>query len=189
MNRRRQRGQARCALTGSSSRRLIARLRLRPRRGSPLSRTHDTLIMSADARSPAAVTRETRLVGVDVGGTVTDPVLGDEATGEVRVAKISTTVANLGEPHRAFRRCGALARVFETGGRRAGAAGRRRKPPEPIVSSVPEERRTAPSEVLLLGQVSTAPSWKRGDEWAYRWKSPTGKGTFIWSVDREETLD
>ena len=33
------------------------------------------------------------------------------------------------------------------------------------------------------------PTWKRGDEWAYRWESPQGKGTFVWSVDREELLD
>ena len=37
---------------------------------------------------------ETKLVGVDVGGTFTDLVLVDEATGEVRVAKVPTTVAN-----------------------------------------------------------------------------------------------
>jgi hypothetical protein len=34
-----------------------------------------------------------------------------------------------------------------------------------------------------------APEWKRGDAWAYRWESPRGKGTFIWSFDHEETLD
>ncbi len=37
---------------------------------------------------------ETKLVGIDVGGTFTDLVLVDEATGEVRVAKVPTTVAN-----------------------------------------------------------------------------------------------
>src|SRR5258708_36734926 len=36
----------------------------------------------------------TKLVGVDVGGTFTDLVLVDEASGEVRVAKVPTTVAN-----------------------------------------------------------------------------------------------
>ncbi|MGH7385477.1 MAG: hydantoinase/oxoprolinase N-terminal domain-containing protein, partial [Candidatus Rokuibacteriota bacterium] len=36
----------------------------------------------------------TKLVGVDVGGTFTDLVCVDEATGEVRVAKVPTTVAN-----------------------------------------------------------------------------------------------
>jgi N-methylhydantoinase A len=38
--------------------------------------------------------REAKLVGVDVGGTFTDLVLVDEASGEVRVAKVPTTVAN-----------------------------------------------------------------------------------------------
>src|SRR6266540_4509073 len=37
---------------------------------------------------------ETKLVGVDVGGTFTDLVCVDEATGLVRVAKVPTTVAN-----------------------------------------------------------------------------------------------
>ena len=35
----------------------------------------------------------------------------------------------------------------------------------------------------------SVPTWKPGDEWAYRWESPQGKGTFVWSVEREETLD
>src|SRR5882672_10316922 len=37
---------------------------------------------------------QTKLVGVDVGGTFTDLVLVDEVTGEVRVAKVPTTAAN-----------------------------------------------------------------------------------------------
>ena len=37
---------------------------------------------------------ESKLVGVDVGGTFTDLVLVDEVTGDVRVAKVPTTVAN-----------------------------------------------------------------------------------------------
>src|SRR5260370_17094458 len=41
-----------------------------------------------------AIVPETKLVGVDVGGTFTDLVLVDEATGLVRVAKVPTTVAN-----------------------------------------------------------------------------------------------
>jgi hypothetical protein len=34
-----------------------------------------------------------------------------------------------------------------------------------------------------------APSWKPGYEWSYRWDSPRGKGTFVWSVDRVETVE
>ena len=37
---------------------------------------------------------ETKLVGVDVGGTFTDLVVVDEGTGRVQVAKVPTTVAN-----------------------------------------------------------------------------------------------
>ncbi|HXA94298.1 MAG TPA: hydantoinase/oxoprolinase N-terminal domain-containing protein, partial [Candidatus Dormibacteraeota bacterium] len=37
---------------------------------------------------------QTKLVGVDVGGTFTDLVVVDEATGLVRVAKVPTTMAN-----------------------------------------------------------------------------------------------
>ncbi len=37
---------------------------------------------------------QTLVVGVDVGGTFTDLVLFDEATGAVRVAKVPTTVGN-----------------------------------------------------------------------------------------------
>ena len=33
------------------------------------------------------------------------------------------------------------------------------------------------------------PQWKPGDEWAYRFESPQGSGTFVWSMDREETVD
>jgi len=31
--------------------------------------------------------------------------------------------------------------------------------------------------------------WKPGYEWAYRYESPTGKGTYVWSMDREEIVD
>jgi TPR repeat protein len=35
---------------------------------------------------------------------------------------------------------------------------------------------------------SGAPNWRPGDEWAFRWESPRGQGTFVWKVDRVETL-
>ena len=39
-----------------------------------------------------------------------------------------------------------------------------------------------------LGPVM-APIWQVGDEWQYAWKSPSGSWTYVWSVDRIETLD
>src|SRR3954468_18069722 len=43
----------------------------------------------------AAPPRSTRrIAGIDVGGTFTDLVLVDDATGEVRIAKVPTTVHN-----------------------------------------------------------------------------------------------
>ena len=52
--------------------------------------------------------------------------------------------------------------------------------PEPVSS---------PSPQVFDGQPVSAPVWKPGDEWAYRWESPRGKGTYVWSVDREEAVD
>jgi hypothetical protein len=36
---------------------------------------------------------------------------------------------------------------------------------------------------------SSPPVWKPGDEWVFRWESPRGKGTFAWTVNREEIID
>jgi hypothetical protein len=33
------------------------------------------------------------------------------------------------------------------------------------------------------------PVWRRGDEWAFRWESPRGQGTFVYSVEKTETVD
>jgi hypothetical protein len=35
----------------------------------------------------------------------------------------------------------------------------------------------------------SAPIWKVGDEWAYRYHSPGGDGTYVWSVVRTDTMD
>ena len=35
---------------------------------------------------------------------------------------------------------------------------------------------------------AAAPVWKPGFEWTFRWESPRGSGTFVWSVTREETV-
>jgi hypothetical protein len=37
--------------------------------------------------------------------------------------------------------------------------------------------------------MAEAPVWKPGYEWAYRYESPAGNGTYVWSVDREEMID
>src|SRR5207253_1422935 len=54
-----------------------------------------------------AVMAATNLIGVDVGGTFTDLILMDEATGQVRIAKVPTTVRNQAE--------GVLAALREVG--------------------------------------------------------------------------
>jgi hypothetical protein len=33
------------------------------------------------------------------------------------------------------------------------------------------------------------PAWKVGDQWTYWWSNPTGAGTFVWTMDREESVD
>jgi hypothetical protein len=53
---------------------------------------------------------------------------------------------------------------------------------------------TATANVTSVGGPSSTdtwatPQWKPGYEWAYRWQSPRGSGTFVWSVDRIEVLD
>ncbi|HVN31357.1 MAG TPA: hypothetical protein VMT45_05185 [Thermoanaerobaculaceae bacterium] len=56
-------------------------------------------------------------------------------------------------------------------------------PPAPTPPPPPAE--ATPS---ILGSPGV-PVWNVGDEWQYAYKSPTGAGTFVWSVDRMETLD
>jgi len=34
-----------------------------------------------------------------------------------------------------------------------------------------------------------APTWTKGDEWSFASEGPTGKSTFVWTVDREESVD
>ena len=47
---------------------------------------------------------------------------------------------------------------------------------------------TGSSLVPLPASIAT-PTWAPGEEWAYRWESPSGKGTYIESVDRMEQID
>jgi hypothetical protein len=48
-----------------------------------------------------------------------------------------------------------------------------------------------PVETMAVAAVEPprAPSWKAGDQWTYWWANPTGAGTFVWSIDREEMVD
>lgn len=46
----------------------------------------------------------------------------------------------------------------------------------------------APPVAALSGPVMI-PVWKVGDEWQYAYKSPSDSGTYVWSVNRVETLD
>lgn len=55
-------------------------------------------------------------------------------------------------------------------------------------ASAPAAVSTPTPGASLLGSLSV-PAWNVGDEWAYRWKSPRGSGTFVWTVKSEETVD
>jgi hypothetical protein len=39
------------------------------------------------------------------------------------------------------------------------------------------------------GDPIRVPAWKEGDQWTYWWSNPTGAGTFVWTMDREESID
>lgn len=56
-------------------------------------------------------------------------------------------------------------------------------------------RATAPSGPAPVASVAAPapgglplPVWRTGDEWAYRYENPESTGTFVWSVDRIETV-
>jgi hypothetical protein len=53
-------------------------------------------------------------------------------------------------------------------------------------------RRAAVSQPLASTAAQTpitAPVWKVGSEWAYRYETPGSVGTFVWSLDRIEALE
>ena len=47
--------------------------------------------------------------------------------------------------------------------------------------------KTSQGRTALIGPIDK-PEWKVGSEWAYRYQSPSGSGTFIWRLDRIENL-
>jgi hypothetical protein len=69
-----------------------------------------------------------------------------------------------------------------TGGAPAApaAGGSVTTPPSPV---------TATASAAALPESIAAPSWIPGEEWAYRWETPSGKGTYIASVARKESVD
>lgn len=54
--------------------------------------------------------------------------------------------------------------------------------PAPVVAAVQDQPLAS-----LPGALG--PTWKIGDEWGYRYEQPAASGTFVWSVDRIESLD
>lgn len=57
--------------------------------------------------------------------------------------------------------------------------------PEPVATTATPTG--SPRDVA--GTSLALPVWKPRMEWAYRWESPRGAGTFVWSVDRTEALE
>ena len=74
----------------------------------------------------------TNLIGVDVGGTFTDLILMDEATGQVRIAKVPTTVRNQAD--------GVLAALREAGDRAGRDQGRSCTARRPATNAVLERK-------------------------------------------------
>jgi hypothetical protein len=77
--------------------------------------------------------------------------------------------SNGGADSSAWKECMQKAAVEQAQLRTAAA------PPPPVAAASPAS--------------GNLPVWNRGDEWAYRYESPTGSGTYVWSVDREEAID
>jgi len=56
------------------------------------------------------------------------------------------------------------------------------------VTQAPAVSPTGSAVGSSLGPI-TVPAWKVGDEWQFAYKSPTDSGTYVWSVNRVESLD
>jgi hypothetical protein len=57
----------------------------------------------------------------------------------------------------------------------------------PLPPSLKISLAKTPSPGALV--VSQPPAWSVGDEWLFSWEDPSGRGTYTWRVDREETLE
>ena len=45
------------------------------------------------------------------------------------------------------------------------------------------------SSAPATGFIAELPAWVKGDEWKFRSESSAGKSTFVWTFDREESID
>jgi hypothetical protein len=78
----------------------------------------------------------------------------------------------------AFRDCMRRAAQAQAAGRPDGVS---QPPPAAVTASV--------SSASAQPLHATVPVWKRGDEWAYRWETSQGAGTYVVVVDRVEAVD
>jgi len=62
-------------------------------------------------------------------------------------------------------------------------AQKREASPPPVAAGSIAAVASAPSGPVM------APVWQVGDEWQYAYKSPSDSGTYVWSVNRVESLD
>jgi hypothetical protein len=68
------------------------------------------------------------------------------------------------------------------------AAAEQGQKPSATSQPYPASTVAAPIQIANNGPIYV-PVWKIGNEWAYRSESPNGTGTFVWSVDRIESLE
>jgi hypothetical protein len=62
--------------------------------------------------------------------------------------------------------------------------------PSGIAMPTPTTAATGGAAVAVASlNEASLPIWKVGDEWAYRYHSPSGDGTYVWSVGRSEVMD
>jgi len=70
------------------------------------------------------------------------------------------------------------------------AAGKAAAPKSTVQGTVVPAALTTTTQTTTSESSAVAiPMWETGYEWAYRYESPSGSGTYVWSVDREEMLD
>ena len=63
----------------------------------------------------------------------------------------------------------------------------RAKRPRPQATTGATAVATSQGRTAITGPI-VQPVWKVGNEWAYRYETPSGSGTFVWRLDRIEAL-